>query len=185
MSSWTSPRFARFSLPGILWFGVFSVLLLSYFQYTPQSAIRGAHPGTLDWVLESWPALFSMALATWLLSRGPLADTPSFVQKAVRLLMLFLSYAAFSYLLKWNPLWNSIQLLGLKNRNTAEGFLILVSTLAWLVASIRVLFRRPRVAANAARSFLQSEARHTQRKAAQSSFTLKNIAIFFYFFTRR
>jgi len=185
MSSWPSQRFAGSSPRGLLWLGVASLLVLSCFLHLRESVTSGAHPGTLDWVFQSWPALFAMALATWLLSRGPLADTPSFVQKAVRLLMLFLSYAAFSYLLKWNPLWNSIQLLGLKNRNTAEGFLILVSTFAWLVASIRVLFRRPRVAANAARSFLQSEARHTQRKAAQSSFTLKNIAIFFYFFTRR
>ena len=185
MSSWTCPRFARFSPRGLLWFGVFSVLLLSYFLYTPQSATRGAHPGPVDWVLESWPALFSMALATWLLLQGPLAFTPSFVQKATRLVMFFFTYAAFLYMFKWNTLWNSTQLLGLKNRDMAEGFLILVSTLVWLVASIRILLRRPRVAANAARSFVQNEARHTQRKAAQSSFTLKNIAIFFYFFTRR
>jgi len=185
MSSWTSPRFARFSPRGLLWFGVFSVLLLSYLFYTPQFATRGAHPGPVDWVFQSWPALLAMPLATWLLLQRPLAFTPSFVQKAARLVMLFFTYAAFLYLLKWNAHWNSIQSLGFKNRNMAEGFLILVSTLVWFVASIRVLFRRSRVAANAARSFVQNEARRTQRKAAQSLFTLKNIAIFFYFFTRR
>jgi hypothetical protein len=177
MSSWPSRRFARFISRGLLWFGVFSVLILSYVLYLPQSATRGAHPGLLDWAFGSWQALFAMALATWLLLRGPLAATPSFVQKAARLLMLFLTYAAFLYLLKWNPLWNST---GLKNRDMTEGLLILASTLVWIVASIRVLFRRPRVA-----GIVQNETHHARRKATQSSFTLKNIAIFFYFFTRR
>jgi hypothetical protein len=104
MSSWASQRFARFSLRGLLWFGVFSVLLLSYFVYAPQSATRGAHPSLVDWLLQSWPALFAMALAIWLLLQGPLAFAPSFVQKAARLVMLFFTYAAFLYLLKWNPL---------------------------------------------------------------------------------
>jgi hypothetical protein len=185
MSSGASQRFARFSLRGLLWFVVASVLLLSFFLYTPKSVTRGAHSGVLDWVFQSWPALLAMALATWLLLQGPLATTPSFVQKAARLLMLFLTYAAFLYLLKWNPLWNSTPLLGLKNRNMAEGFLILVSTLVWVVASIRVLFRRSRVSATGAQSIGRMEARHTQRKESQSSFTLKNIAIFFYFFTRK
>lgn len=173
MSSWAFQRFAGFSLRGLLWSAVVCVLLLSYLLYTPQSATRGAHPGPVDWVFQSWPALFAMALATWLLLRGPLAATPCFVQKAARLLMLFLTYASFLYLLKWNPLWNSTPLLGLNNRNMAEGFLILVSTLVWFVASIRVLFRRSRVSAIPARSFIQNETPQTQRKAGQSSFTLK------------
>ncbi len=174
MSSWPSQRFAGFFSRGLLWFGVFSILILSYVLYLPQSATRGAHPGPLDWAFGSWPGLFAMALATWLLLRGPLAATPSFVQKAARLVMLFLIYAAFLYLLKWNPLWNSTQSVGLKNRDAAEGFLILVSTLVWFVASIRVLFRRSRVSA----------ARHSRPKKA-SWFTVENIAIFHYFFTRK
>ena len=182
MSSWASQRFARFSLRGLLWFGVASVLLLSYFLYTPQSSTKVAHPGPVDWVFQSWPALFAMALGTWLLLRGPLAATPSFVQKAARLVVLFLTYAAFLYLLKWNPLWNSTQLLGLKNREIAEGFLILLSTLLWLVASTRVLFRRSRVSAIGPRSVGQEETRHSRPKEARSWFTLKNIAIFTYFF---
>ena|SRR5579863_8026814 len=184
MSSWASSRFARFSLRGLLWFGILSVLLLSYFLYNPQYAMRGAHPGPVDWAFQSWPALFAMALATWLLLRGPLAATPSFVQKAARLVMLFLIYAAFLYLLKWNPLWNSTQLVDLKNRDTAEGFLILVSTLVWFVASIRVLFRRSRVSAIEPRSFGREETRHSRPKKA-SWFTVENIAIFHYFFTRK
>jgi hypothetical protein len=182
MSSWTSPRFARFSPRGLLWFGVFSVLLLSYLFYTPQFATRGAHPGPVDWVFQSWPALLAMPLATWLLLQRPLAFTPSFVQKAARLVMLFFTYAAFLYLLKWSALWNSTQSLGLKNRNMAEGFLILVSTLVWFVASIRVLFRRSRVSAIGARPVGHKESRHTRPKEAQSWFTVKNIAIFTYFF---
>ena len=168
MSSWTSPRFARFSPRGLLWFGVFSVLLLSYLFYTPQFATRGAHPGPVDWVFQSWPL------------QGPLAFTPSFVQKAARLVMLLFTYAAFLYLLKWSALWNSTQSLDLKNRNMAEGFLILVSTLVWFVASIRVLFRRSRVSAIEPRSFGQEET--PQPKEARSWFTLKTIAIFTYFF---
>jgi len=182
MSSWPSQRFAGFFSRGLLWFGVFSVLILSYVLYLPQSATRGAHPGPLDWAFGSWPGLFAMALATWLLLRGPLAATPSFVQKAARLVMLFLIYAAFLYLLKWDPLWNSAQLVGVKNRDTAEGFLILVSTLVWFVASIRVLFRRSRVSDIGPRSVGQEETRHSQPKEARSWFTLKNIAIFTYFF---
>jgi len=182
MSSWASSRFAGFFSRGLLWFGVFSVLILSYVLYLPQSATRGAHPGPLDWAFGSWPGLFAMALATWLLLRGPLAATPSFVQKAARLVMLFLIYAAFLYLLKWDPLWNSAQLVGVKNRDTAEGFLILVSTLVWFVASIRVLFRRSRVSDIGPRSVGQEETRHSQPKEARSWFTLKNIAIFTYFF---
>ena len=135
----------------------------------------------MDWIL-SWPALFAMALATWLLLQGTLAFAPSFVQKAARLVMLFSTYAAFLYLLKWNPLWNSTQLLGLKNRNTVEGFLILVSTFVWFVASIRVLFRRSRVSTIAVRPVGQKETRDTRPKEAKSWFTLKYIAIFTYFF---
>jgi len=181
MSSWPFQRFAGFSSRGLLWFGVFCVLVLSYFLYTPQSATSGAHPGPVDWVFQSWPALFAMALATWLLLRGLLAAAPSFVQKAARLVMLFLTYAAFLYLLKWNPLWDRTHLLGLKHRDTVEGFLILVSTLVWFVASIRALFRRSRVSAIGPRSFVQTETRPIQRKAAQSPFTLKNIAIILLF----
>lgn len=182
MSSWASQRFARFSLRGLLWFGVFSVLLLSYFVYAPQSATRGAHRSLVDWLLQSWPALFAMALAIWLLLQGPLAFAPSYVQKAARLVMLFFTYAAFLYLLKWNPLWNSTQLLGLKNRNMAEGFLILASTLVWFVASIQVLFRRSRVSATGAHSVGRKETRHSRPQKA-SWFTVENIAIFHYFFT--
>jgi hypothetical protein len=184
MSSWPCQRFDGFFSRGLLWFGVFSVLILSYVLYLPQSAPKGAHPGPLDWAFGSWPGLFAMALATWLLLRRPLAATPSFVQKAARLVMLFLIYAAFLYLLKWNPLWNSTQLVGIKNRDTAEGFLILVSTLVWFVASIRVLFRRSRVSAIERRSFGQEETRHSRPKEA-SWFNVENIAIFHYFFTRK
>ena len=49
MSSWASQRFARFSLRGLLWFGVFSVLLLSLLPV--RSAVcnkgRASKPGGL------------------------------------------------------------------------------------------------------------------------------------------
>jgi len=182
MSSWTSHRLTGLSRRGLLWSAVVSILLLSYFLYTPQSAIKGAHPGPMDSVLQSWPALFALALATWLLLQGPLAFTPSFVQKAARLVMFFFTYAAFLYMLKWDAVWNSTPLLGLKKRNTIEGFLILVSTLVWFSASIRVLFRRSRVSTIAVRPVRQKEMRDTRSKEAKSWFTLKYIAIFTYFF---
>jgi len=72
--------------------------------------------------------------------------------------------------------------LGLKHRNTVEGFLILVSTLVWFVASIRVLFRRSRVSTIAVRPVGQKDTRDTLPKDAKSWFTLKYIAIFTYFF---
>ena len=166
MSSWASQRFARFSLRGLLWFGVFCVLLLSYFVV--RSAVcnkwRVSRPGGLG--TPKLARAFRNGASDLVLLQGPLAFAPSFVQKAARLVMLFFTYAAFLYLLKWNPLWNSTQLLGLKNRNMAEGFLILASTLVWFVASIRVLFRRSRISATRAHSVGREETRHSRPKKA-------------------
>ena len=140
MSSWASHRLTGLSRRGLLWSAVASVLLLSYFLYKPQSAIKGAPPGPMDWIFQSWPALFAMAAATWLLLQGPLVATPSFVQKCCRFIMAFFAFAGFLYLLKWNPFWNGMRWLGFENRNKTEGFLILVSTLIWLISMLRILF---------------------------------------------
>jgi hypothetical protein len=182
MSSWPSQRFVGFSLRGLLWSAVFSVLLLSYVLHSPDSATSGAHPGPVDWIFQSWPAPFAIALATWLLLQGPLANTRSLVQRGCRFVMVFFIYAGFLYLLKWSPLWNGTQWLGLKNRDKAEGFLILVSTLVWLFASIRVLFPRSRVFAIGAPTVGQKETCQPRSKEARSWFTMKSIAIFSYFF---
>ncbi len=89
--------------------------------------------------MSSWPFLFAAALAMWLLLKGPVAKTPLFVQKVCRIAIVFLAYCGFLYLLKWNPFWEWMLALGLENRNKAEGFLILVSTIVWLIATLRIL----------------------------------------------
>ena len=79
--------------------------------------------------MSSWPFLFAAALAIWLLLKGPAAKTPLFVQKVCRIAIVFFAYCGFLYLLRWNPFWEWMLALGFENRNKAEGFLILVSTL--------------------------------------------------------
>ena len=88
--------------------------------------------------MSSWPFLFAAALAIWLLLKGPAAKTPLFVQIVCRIAIVFFAYCGFLYLLKWNPFWKWMLSLGFENRNKAEGFLILVSTLVWLIATLRI-----------------------------------------------
>jgi hypothetical protein len=89
----------------------------------------------------SWPAFFGAALAIWLLLRGPAAETPNWVQKTCRTAMAFFLYGGFLYLLKWNRFWQVMPAIGVENRSKTEGFLILISTLLWLVATLRILLR--------------------------------------------
>jgi hypothetical protein len=182
ISSWLSRRLPGFSLRGVLWIVVVFVLLLSYLLYNPESSENGAQPGPADWILRSWPTLFATAAAMWLLLQGPVANMPLFVQKGCRFVMVFFAYAGFLYLLKWNPFWKWMPWLGFEDRNKTEGFLILVSTLIWLVASLRNLFRGllrlPVLFGSRALT-----TRSPRQEKTRSSFTLKNLAIFYYFFT--
>src|ERR1700737_3693996 len=89
--------------------------------------------------MSSWSFLFVAAFAIWLLLKGPVAKTPLFVQKVCRIAIVFLAYCGFLYLLKWNPFWEWRLSLGFENRNNAEGFLILASTIVWLVATLRII----------------------------------------------
>ena len=95
--------------------------------------------------MSSWPFLFAAALAIWLLLKGPVAKTPPFVQKTCRIAMVFFAYCGFLYLLKWNRFWEWILSLGFEDRNKAEGFLILISTLIWVIATLRILLRGFRI----------------------------------------
>ena len=95
--------------------------------------------------MSSWPFLFAAALAIWLLLEGPAAKTPLFVQKVCRIAIVFFAYCGFLYLLKWNPFWQWMVALRFENRNKAEGFMILVSTLVWLIATLRILLRSSRL----------------------------------------
>ena len=91
--------------------------------------------------MSSWPFLFAAALAIWLLLKGPAAKKPLFVQKVCRIATAFFVYCGFLYLLKWNPFWKGMLSLGFESRNNAEGFLILLSTIVWLIATFRIAFR--------------------------------------------
>jgi len=137
--------------------------------------------------MSSWPFLFSAALAMWVLLKGPAAKAPVFVQKVCRIAIVFLTYCGFLYLLKWDPFWKWILSLGLENRNKAEGFLILVSTIVWLIATFGIAIRGLRFRALGARS-VGPESRVAHQETNPSSLSLKNIAIFhyfFYFFSRK
>src|ERR1700691_477055 len=97
-------------------------------------------------MLSSWPALFATALAIWLVLKGPAARTPSWVQRACRVAMAFFLYSGFLYLLKWNPFWKWMLSVDFEKRNKVEGFLILISTLVWIIATLRIVllgFRFP------------------------------------------
>jgi len=133
--------------------------------------------------MSSWPFLFAAALAIWLLLKGPAAKTPLFVQKVCRIAIVFLAYCGFLYLLKWNPFWEWMLALGFENRNKAEGFLILVSTLVWLIATLRILLRRSRLPTLPAGSDGPVHFAPRQEKARRR-FSLTDLALF-YFFTRK
>ena len=89
--------------------------------------------------MSSWPALFVAAVAMWLILKGPAAKKPSWVQNLCRFAMAFFLYSGFLYLLKWDPFWRWMPSVDFENRNRAEGFLILISTLVWIIATLRIL----------------------------------------------
>ena len=134
--------------------------------------------------MSSWPFLFAAALAIWLLLKGPAANTPPFVQKGCRIAIVFFAYCGYLYLLKWNPFWEWMRSLGFENRNRAEGFLILVSTLVWLIATLRILLRSSRLPTLSVGSG-GLDYRAPRQEKTRPGITLKNLAIFHYFFTRR
>src|ERR1700685_4585049 len=95
--------------------------------------------------MSSWPVLFAVALAMWLVLRGPARKKPSWVQRACRVATAFFAYAGFLYLLKWDPFWKLLW-GDLDYRNRIEGFLILLSTLSWLISTLRALLSGSRFA---------------------------------------
>jgi hypothetical protein len=134
--------------------------------------------------MSSWPFLFAAALAIWLLLKGPAAKAPLFVQKVCRIAIVSFAYCGFLYLLKWNPFWKWMLSLGFENRNKAEGFLILISTLVWLIAILRILLQSSRLPTLRAGS-AGLEHRAPRQEKIRPGIALKNLAIFHYFFTRR
>jgi hypothetical protein len=118
----------------------------------------------------------------WLILKGPAAKKPSWVQKTCRLAMAFFLYSGFLYLLKWNPFWRWMPSVDFENRNRAEGFLILTSTLVWIIATLRILLLGSRFPS------LGAGSRELENRAPRQEKLwpfIKNVAIFHYFFTRR
>ena len=131
--------------------------------------------------MSSWPALFAAALATWLVLKGPASTKPAWVRRICRVAIAFFFYSGFLYLLKWNPFWKLLS-VDVENRNKLEGFLILLSTLIWLVATLRALLlgsRFPALNANP-----RERENHIPRKEKLWPF-VKKVAIYHYFFTRK
>jgi hypothetical protein len=125
----------------------------------------------------SWPAFFGAALAIWLLLRGPATETPIWLQKTCRTAMAFFLYSGFLYFLKWNTFWRMMPAIGFGNRNKAEGFLILLSTLVWLVATLRILLRGfPTPPARSA----TLERPDPQQKRMRRGLTLTDVMLFYY-----
>lgn len=132
--------------------------------------------------MSSWPAFFAAALAIWLVLRGPASAKPSWVQRLCRVAIAFCIYIGFLYLLKWNPFWTLLS-VDPNNRNKAEGFLILLSTLVWFMATLRILFKGSRLSAvNRRPGDLGNPAGRDEKTRRRISLT--DIALF-YFFTRK
>jgi len=132
--------------------------------------------------MSSWPFLFAAALAIWLLLKGPAAKTPLFVQIVCRIAIVFFAYCGVLYLLKWEPFWKWMLSTGFMNRNTAEGFLILISTLFWVIATLRIVLR----------GFRNSDARSValenpspRREKTRQGLTLTDWILWYFSFHRK
>ena len=131
--------------------------------------------------MSSWPAFFAAALAIWLVLKGPASAKPTWVQRLCRVAIAFCLYIGFLYLLKWNPFWTLLS-VGPNSRNKAEGFLILLSTLVWLLATLRALLGGSR--SSALRLGFRNPEDHARRPDQFWPF-IKKVAIFHYFNTRK
>ena len=131
--------------------------------------------------MSSWPALLAAALATWLVLKGPASTKPVWVRRICRVATAFFLYSGFLYLLKWNPFWKLLS-VDIENRNEVEGFLILLSTLIWLFATLRALLLGSRFPALNANPRERQD--HIPRKEKLWPF-VKKVAIYHYFFTRK
>jgi len=131
---WSSPTFRAF-----LWIAVGAVFVLSFLLYSPESKTPGAQAGPMDWLFRSWPAMFAAAGAMWLLLSGPVLGATSWIRKACRVILVFFVYSGFLYLLRWGPFWTMMETLGFTSRNKETGVLILVATIIWMIATVRVI----------------------------------------------
>ena len=119
----------------------------------------------------------------WLVLRGPAATGPSWVQRGCRATIAFLVYSGTLYLLKWNPFWKLMPSMDFEQRNKAEGFLLMISTLVWFIATLRILFRGLRLPGVHASSG-GFENRPAQKGKGRRSLSLTDL-ILFYLFMRK
>lgn len=131
--------------------------------------------------MSSWLALFASALAAWLVLKGPASRKPAWVRRICRIATAFFLYSGVLYLLKWNPFWTLLS-VDVENRNKLEGFLILLSTLIWLAATLRALLLGSRFPA--LNTDPREREKHIRRKETLWPF-IKRVAIYHYFFTRK
>jgi hypothetical protein len=92
------------------------------------------------------------------------------------------TYCGFLYLLKWDPFWGWTLSFGLENRNKAEGFLILISTLFWIIATLRILLRGFRITDLRP---VALENPNPRQEKARRRFTLTDLILFYHFFNRK
>jgi hypothetical protein len=93
----------------------------------------------MDWLFRSWPSLFAAAGAMWLFLAGPALAAPSWMQKGCRVILVFFVYSGFLHLLRWAPFWTMMQSLGFTSKNKETGVLILVATMVWMIATVRIV----------------------------------------------
>ena len=133
--------------------------------------------------MSPWPVLFAAAFAVRLVLKGPAANGPSWVQRGCRATIAFLVYSGTLYLLKWNPFWKLMPSMDFEQRNKAEGFLLMISTLVWFIATLRILFRGLRLpGVHAGSGGLEN--RPSQKGKGRRSLSLTDL-ILFYLFLRK
>jgi hypothetical protein len=133
--------------------------------------------------MSPFPVLFAAAFTMWLVLRGPAATGPSWVQRGCRATIAFLVYSGTLYLLKWNPFWKLMPSMDFEQRNKAEGFLLMISTLLWFIATLRILFRGFRLPGVCAGS-AGLENRPSQKGKGRRGLSLTDL-ILFYLFLRK
>jgi ATP-dependent Zn protease len=122
-----------------LWIAVGAVFVLSFLLYSPGSKTSATNVGPMDWLFQSWPALFAAACSMWLLLNGPVSIAPIWIRKACRVTLAVFVYSSFLCFLRWPPLWTMMQSLGFTSKNKETGVLILIATIVWMIATVRVI----------------------------------------------
>ena len=131
--------------------------------------------------MSSWPALFAAALAIWLVLKRLAGTMPSWVQRACRVAIAFFAYAGFLYLLKWDPFWKWIPSVDFE-KNRVEGFLILISTLFWVIATLRIFLRGSRIPDARSAGFKNPSPR---REKTRRGLTLTDLILWYHSFHRK